>query len=59
MSTLKPVVTSRDDSVITKQTESQIDYEVYHFKVMELKTIEDGMELNECRCLFEFDFKLI
>ena len=42
VSILKPVVTSRDESVSTKQTESQIDYDVFHFKVMELKTIEDG-----------------
>ena len=38
---------------------STLEFDIYHFKVMELTTLEDTGRLNECKVRFHFYHRLI
>lgn len=38
---------------------STLEFDIYHFKVMELTTLEDTGRLNECKIRFHFYHRLI
>ena len=60
ISTLSAGLLKGDKDLTVQVRETQIDQDIFHFKVMELQTCEDlGDQLNKCRCLFHFNFKLI
>ena len=43
----------------TNVQEAAANHELFHFKVMELKTFEDGQPRPTCKCLFNFNFPKI
>ena len=59
ISQLSPDLLRGDAEMEVKIRETQIDLDIFNFKVMELKTFEDTSFVNTCRCLFNFNFKLI
>ena len=39
--------------------DSALQFDIYHFKVMELTTYEDNQEMNKCRERFNFMHRII
>lgn len=50
---------SRNDDLDIKVMNSQHQSNIYHFKVMKLRTREDTGGRSECSLLFHFFFELI
>ena len=42
-----------------KLVKDSVEFELFHFKVMQLRTYEDNKDVNECSVRFHFTHRLI